>query len=79
MPVIAEYKPVAFSDHMAHNVTVNVPDPLTRKLSPECKPQFNVREGVAKDPGGGLVYHILVGDDCEAWCQENCYEQEERA
>ena len=49
LPVLAEYKPIAFSDHLAHNVTVSVPDPLSRLLSPRCRPQFRVREEVAQD------------------------------
>ena len=49
VPLLAEYKPIAFSDHLAHTVTVQVPDPLVRMLCPRSRPQFKIREEVARD------------------------------
>ena len=49
MPILAEYMPIAFSDHLAYRVKVKVPDPLTRMCSPRARPQFKIREEVARD------------------------------
>ena len=47
--VMAEYTPIAFSDHLVHTVKVKVPDPLARLLSPTNRPIFKIREEVALD------------------------------
>ena len=48
-PVQAQYLPLAFSDHFAHIVKVKMPDQLARLCSPRNRPQFKVREEVARD------------------------------
>ena len=49
MPTRAEYTAVAFSDHLAHTVEVKVPDPLARMCCPRSRPEFKIREEVARD------------------------------
>ena len=49
VPILAEYNPIAFSDHLAHTVIIKVPDALTRMLCPRSRPQFKVWEEVAQD------------------------------
>ena len=48
-PLNAEYSAIAFSDHLAYTVKVKVPDQLSVMCSPRSKPQFKVREEVARD------------------------------
>ena len=49
LAVQAEYVPIAFSDHLAPNVRVKVPDHLARILSPRSRPQFKLREEIVRD------------------------------
>ena len=49
IPLHAEYTALAFSDHLAHTVKIRVPDQLFRMCSPRSRPQFKVREEVARD------------------------------
>ena len=49
IPTMAEYSPIAFSDHLTHTVKVKVPNPLARMFSPKTRPQFKIREEVARD------------------------------
>ena len=45
----AEYVPVAFSDHLALNVKIDIPDPISRFCSPRSRPVFKIREEVVRD------------------------------
>ena len=45
----AEYLPVAFSDHLALNVKIDIPDPISRFCSPRSRPVFKIREDVVRD------------------------------
>ena len=47
--IMVVYLPLAFSDHFAHIVKVKMPDQLARLCSPQSRPQFKVREEVARD------------------------------
>ena len=49
VPTQAEYIPIAFSDHLTHTVKIRVPDPLARMYCPRSRPQFKIREEVARD------------------------------
>ena len=49
IPIEASYFPIAFSDPFAQIVKVKIPDPLARLCSPRSRPQFKVREEVARD------------------------------
>ena len=49
VPTMAEYSPIAFSDHLTHTVKVKVPNPSARMFSPKTRPQFKIREEVARD------------------------------
>ena len=49
IPTMAEYSPIAFSDHLTHTVKVKVPNPSARMFSPKTRPQFKIREEVARD------------------------------
>ena len=48
-PLQACYSSLAFSDHFAHIVKVKVPDCFRKLSSPKTRPQFKVREEVARD------------------------------
>ena len=72
VPVSAEYTPLAFSDHLAHSVTVSVPDPLTRMLSPRNRPQFKVREEVARDREFQLRVKVAMERWEEIWKGGGC-------
>ena len=63
VPVHAEYSPIAFSDHLAHSVTVSVPDPLVRMLCPTSRPQFKIREEIAQD----REFKARVGVAMDRW------------
>ena len=45
----AEYLPVAFSDHFALNVKIEIPDAISRYCSPRYRPVFKIREEVVRD------------------------------
>ena len=62
-PVSAEYSPIAFSDHMAHTVRLQVPDPLVRMCCPKSRPQFQIREEVARDKD----FQEWVGESMQEW------------
>ena len=47
--VKAEYIPVALSDHLAHTVHIQIPEPMIRMCSPSTRPMFKVREEVVQD------------------------------
>ena len=63
MPVVSEYTPIAFSDHLAYNVSVRVPDPLVRLLSPRSRPLFKIRPEVAQDQ----EFKLQVGEAMDRW------------
>ena len=46
----AIYLPLAFSDHHAHLVTIQLPDPFSRLLSPRTYPSFRIKAEVVQDP-----------------------------
>ena len=64
-PLHAEYSALAFSDHSAHTVRVKVPNQLSVMCSPRSKPQFKIREEVARDK----VFHESVKVAMEEWEQ----------
>ena len=39
-PVNAEYTPLLFSDHLAHTIKINLPEPLARMCSQKSRPLF---------------------------------------
>ena len=45
----ADYLPVAFSDHLALKVKIEIPDPIQRYCSPRNRPSFKMREEVVRD------------------------------
>ena len=45
----AKYVPLAFSDHFSHIVRISLPDPLSRILSPKCRPSFRLRPEIVRD------------------------------
>ena len=45
----AKYEPVAFSDHMAHIITLDLPSHLARIVSPRARPLIKVRPEVIGD------------------------------
>ena len=45
----AIYLPIAFSDHHAHLVTVEVPNPFSKLLCPRPKPAFRIKTEVVQD------------------------------
>ena len=65
VPVHAVYTPLAFSDHFAHTVKVKVPDPLARMCCPRSRPQFKVKEEVARD----TMFQESVKVAMEEWDQ----------
>ena len=46
----AIYLPLAFSDHHAHVVTIELPDPFSRLLCPRPIPSFRIKAEVVQDP-----------------------------
>ena len=49
MAIRAEYISVAFSDHLAHTVEIQLPDKFARMCCPRSKPMFKLREEVVND------------------------------
>ena len=47
--VEARYVPVAFSDHMAYIVTISLPDPSFRMISPRSRPLYKINSEVICD------------------------------
>ena len=47
--VSAKYEPIAFSDHMAHVISISLPEASARILSPRARPIFKVRPEVIRD------------------------------
>ena len=47
--VAAKYEPLAFSDHMAHVITISLPSTFSRILSPRARPTFKIRPEVIRD------------------------------
>ena len=63
VPVSAVYTPIAFSDHLAHTVSIKTPDPLARMQCPTSRPMFKVREEVVKDK----VFQGRLKEAMEEW------------
>ena len=47
--ISAKYEPLAFSDHMAHVITISLPSAFNRILSPRSRPIFKLRREVIRD------------------------------
>ena len=45
----AIYLPLAFSDHHAHVVTIELPDTFTRLMCPRIQPSFRIKAEVVQD------------------------------
>ena len=45
----ATYLPLAFSDHHAHVITIELPDPFSRLLCPRAQPSFRIKAEVVQD------------------------------
>ena len=45
----ATYHPLAFSDHHAHVLTIELPDPFSRLLCPQAQPPFRIKAEVVQD------------------------------
>ena len=45
----ASYHPLAFSDHHAHIVTIQLPDPFSRLICPRSPPSFRIKAEVVQD------------------------------
>ena len=61
--VHAEYSPVAFSDHLAHTVKIQVPEAIERMCCPKSRPIFKVREEVVRD----TEFHNRLKQAMEEW------------
>ena len=64
-PFSAEYSPIAFSDHLAHTIRLQVPDSIARMCCPKSRPKFQIREEVARDK------------DFQEWVRESMQEWNE--
>ena len=64
-PFSAEYSPIAFSDHLAHTIRLQVPDAIARMCCPKSRPKFQIREEVARDK------------DFQEWVRESMQEWNE--
>ena len=62
-PSSAEYSPIAFSDHLAHTIRLQVPDPFARMCCPKSRPKFQIREEVARDKD----FQEWVGESMQEW------------
>ena len=61
----AFYHPLSFSDHYAHVVTIQLPDPFVRLLSPRAPPSFRIKAEVVQD--AVFCEHLA---DAMSSCQE---------
>ena len=61
--VDARYVPVAFSDHMAYVVTVSLPEPCSKMISPRARPLFKVTPEVICDEVFQGLHGWLVGGE----------------
>ena len=64
-PVMAEYIPMAWSDHMAHIITFSLPSSVSRALSPRARPLFKIKPEVIKDP----TFQSWIRDSMVCWKQ----------
>ena len=48
-PIEARYAPVAFSDHFSHLISIKLPVPVSKKLSPKSRPFFKTRPEIVQD------------------------------
>ena len=59
----AKYIPIAFSDHQAHVITIELPDPFSRLLCPESKPSFRIKAEVVLDD----IFQKQLSEAMEVW------------
>ena len=59
----ATYLPLAFSDHHAHVVTVELPDPFARLMCPRPFPSFRIKAEVVKDE----TFQLQLCEAMETW------------
>ena len=61
----AKYLPIAFSDHMAYVVSLSLPTPQARILSPRSRPLFKIRPEVICD----TIFQEWLADSMADWRQ----------
>ena len=59
----AVYLPLAFSDHHAHVVTFELPDPFSRLLCPRAQPSFRIKAEVVRDE----VFQQHLSEAMDIW------------
>ena len=63
----AKYEPVPFSDHLSHVVSLNIPAPLSRMLSPKSRTLFKIRPEIIRDK----VFQERLSDSMLDWQEVN--------
>ena len=61
----AKYCSLAFSDHMAHIVTIFLPDHLNRILSPKSHPNYKIKAEIVKDQ----IFQERLKDSMANWLE----------
>ena len=64
-PTDAVYTSVAFSDHLSHIVTISLPSPLSKSISPKSRPFFKTRPEIVKD----RVFKARLHQSMQEWNQ----------
>ena len=59
----AKYCSLAFSDHMAHIVSIILPEQLARILCPKTRPSYKIKQEVVQDS----VFQERLKDSMESW------------
>ena len=59
----ADYRPIAFSDHLSLIIKVQVPTFMSKLLSPKSRPIFKIKEEVAQD----LLFQEAIKKGMEEW------------
>ena len=61
----AKYCSLAFSDHMAHIVSIILPDQLCRILSPKSRPSYKIKQDVVIDS----IFQERLKDSMDHWLE----------
>ena len=61
----AKYCSLAFSDHMAHIVSIFLPDQLCRILSPKSRPSYKIKQDVVNDS----IFQERLKDSMDHWLE----------
>ena len=72
-PASARYIPVAFSDHFAHVVVFDVPEIISRLLTPKARPNFKLRAEIITDP----IFKERIGESMIMWERVRSFQTDE--